>query len=384
LGVGRVQHPAPVEGDAVLLEAHLLLRDVLVRPLARVSTLADRGVLRRQPEGVPPDRVQDVVAPVTPEAGDDVGVEVVLRVPHMQVAGGVREHGQHIAPRPGVVVSAREERLYFCHLAWMACGEENSSSTGAVDMFSDNERTTNLKGKTGSVQDIGTPGGGHFRAQRRERGAGLRGDLTHLGRGHRSPRDPATGADERRLLVHDDAADDHREIESTVDADVAEAAGVDAARGALEVVQLRHRRQLRCSGHASGGERRLQQRPDRDPLRGRAADRAHELMHGRIGLDFPEAFDADRPRNADPGEVVAHEESPVVRRRRRPEPPVHRDGVVDPGHGEPRREAELVGDPGVDEVAAAVDELLVRGGSVAGLGDVSVLQHPRRRRLGAG
>ncbi len=52
----------------------------------------------------------------------------------------------------------------------------------------------------------------------------------------------------------------------------------------------------------------------------------------------------------------------MVRRCGGPELLVHGDGVVGAWHGEPRREAELVGDARMDEVTAAAAELLVRVG----------------------
>src|SRR5690606_23113825 len=89
----------------------LLLGDVLVGPLTRVGTTTDRGVLCRQAEGVPPDGVQDVVSAVTPETRHDIGVEVVLGVPHVQVARGVREHREHVLARTRVLFATGEEGL---------------------------------------------------------------------------------------------------------------------------------------------------------------------------------------------------------------------------------------------------------------------------------
>ncbi len=111
LGVARVQHPRPVERDAVVLEAVALLSDVLVRPLDRVGAAFDGGVLGGEPERVPADGVEHVVAAVAPEARHDVGVEVVLGVAHVQVARRVREHRQDVLARPLVVVPAGTERV---------------------------------------------------------------------------------------------------------------------------------------------------------------------------------------------------------------------------------------------------------------------------------
>ena len=100
LRVARVQHARPVEGRRRTRgSSRLLLLDVRVRPLARVGAALDRGVLGGQAERVPADRVQHVVAAVTPEARDDVDVRVVLGVTHVQVAGRVREHAEHVLAR---------------------------------------------------------------------------------------------------------------------------------------------------------------------------------------------------------------------------------------------------------------------------------------------
>jgi hypothetical protein len=111
LGVARVQHTRPVERHAVVLEALALLRDVLVRPLDGVGTSLDGRVLGGEPERVPSDGVEHVVAAVSPEARHDVGVEVVLGMPHVQIAGGVREHREHVLAGPRVVIAAGAERV---------------------------------------------------------------------------------------------------------------------------------------------------------------------------------------------------------------------------------------------------------------------------------
>src|SRR6478609_1815066 len=99
---------------------------------------------------------------------------------------------------------------YFCHLFWMACADGVSSSAGAVDRFSDNERTTNLVEKAGSVQDIGTPEGRHSGAECGERRPSLGRDLGHLGCGDGPPGDSSAGTDDGLLLIDQDAADHHR------------------------------------------------------------------------------------------------------------------------------------------------------------------------------
>jgi hypothetical protein len=60
----------------------------------------DGGVLGGQAEGVPADRVEHVEATLHPVAGDDVTERVGLRVAHVQVAGGVREHVEDVLAGP--------------------------------------------------------------------------------------------------------------------------------------------------------------------------------------------------------------------------------------------------------------------------------------------
>ncbi len=111
LGVARLQHAIPVEARRVTTHRGLLLRDVVVGPAGRVEAALDRGVLGGQAEGVPADRVQHVEALLPPVAGDHVAERVGLRVTHVQVAGGVREHVEHVLTRPIVGGVGRGERL---------------------------------------------------------------------------------------------------------------------------------------------------------------------------------------------------------------------------------------------------------------------------------
>ena len=70
--------------------------DVAVGDLARVAALADRRVLGRQAEGVVAHRAQYPVAVTPAEVGDDIAQRVVLHVPHVELARGVREHLEHV------------------------------------------------------------------------------------------------------------------------------------------------------------------------------------------------------------------------------------------------------------------------------------------------
>jgi hypothetical protein len=111
LGVAGVQFAGPVEGGRVELHALLLLRDVVVGPAARVDAALDGGVLGGKAERVPADRVQHVEALLAPVARHDVTEGVDLGVTHVQVAGRVREHVEHILARPFVIGVAGAERL---------------------------------------------------------------------------------------------------------------------------------------------------------------------------------------------------------------------------------------------------------------------------------
>ena len=102
LGIGGVQPTRPVERHAHPLERRGLLLDVGVGPGAGRDAALDRGVLGGQPERVPPDRVQHVVAAHRAVAGHGVATAEGLRMPHVEVSAGVREHVEREEPRSGV------------------------------------------------------------------------------------------------------------------------------------------------------------------------------------------------------------------------------------------------------------------------------------------
>ena len=82
----------PRVADAEALQLPLHVGDVLERPRLGVDVVLDRGVLGRQAERVPAERVQDVEAAHPLHAGDDVADHVVADVPDVRVPGRVREH----------------------------------------------------------------------------------------------------------------------------------------------------------------------------------------------------------------------------------------------------------------------------------------------------
>ncbi|MPM59035.1 hypothetical protein SDC9_105873 [bioreactor metagenome] len=108
LDVGGVQSPAPVDTQAVALEGAGLGLDVLVRPLGGVGVALDGGVLGGQAEGVPADRVHDVVAAQLPVAGDNVTHHEGLGVAHVQVTRRVGEHVEDVASLAGTVVEGHK------------------------------------------------------------------------------------------------------------------------------------------------------------------------------------------------------------------------------------------------------------------------------------
>ncbi len=103
LGIAAVEPPRPVEREAHPLERRGLLLDVLVGPFLRMDPALDRRVLGGKPERVPADRVQDVVSLHPPEPRDRVAAAERLRVPQVEVPGGVREHVERVEARPGVI-----------------------------------------------------------------------------------------------------------------------------------------------------------------------------------------------------------------------------------------------------------------------------------------
>ena len=99
-GVAGRELARPVDGPAHRLALPLHVGDVLVRPLGGGHAGLHRGVLGGQPERVPAHRHQHVV-PVHPQVPVHHVVDrVVAHVPHVQVAGGVRQHRHAVELRP--------------------------------------------------------------------------------------------------------------------------------------------------------------------------------------------------------------------------------------------------------------------------------------------
>ena len=113
LGVARVKHASPVEARGVASHRLLLLLDVVVGPRDGVQSTLDGRVLSRQTEGVPANGVQHVEVAVAPVASNHIAQRVGLSVTHVQVAGGVRKHVEHVLAVAGVIRVVRAEWLQF-------------------------------------------------------------------------------------------------------------------------------------------------------------------------------------------------------------------------------------------------------------------------------
>ncbi len=112
LVIGRVagrELARPVERQPHGLQLLLHRRDVVVGPGLGVDLLRHGGVLGRHAEGVPAHRVQHGVAHGAFEARHHVAHGVVAHVAHVDAAGGVGEHLQHVVFGLGVVVRRGED-----------------------------------------------------------------------------------------------------------------------------------------------------------------------------------------------------------------------------------------------------------------------------------
>ena len=101
---------------------------------------------------------------------------------------------------------------------------------------------------------VGRVAAGDGAGDRRHRRPRLEQDLVELVDRVGLHHDRAAGADRRPPRAHHDRADDDAEVHHAVEAEVADRAGVDAARLVLEVVDDLHRAQLRRAGHRAAGE----------------------------------------------------------------------------------------------------------------------------------
>ena len=91
--------PVPVVGDAHAPELRAHVLDVLVGPHRRMDAVVDGGVLGGQPEGIPAHRVQYVEAPHPLEPGEQIPDGIHPNMPHVDAAGGIREHLEAVVLR---------------------------------------------------------------------------------------------------------------------------------------------------------------------------------------------------------------------------------------------------------------------------------------------
>ena len=102
---------APVEGQAERGELLLHRLDIAVGGLRGVDAFGDRRVFRRQAEGVPAHGMHHLEALGHLVARDDVTERVVAHMAHMQKAGRIGKHLEHVVSRPIVVIPDFERLL---------------------------------------------------------------------------------------------------------------------------------------------------------------------------------------------------------------------------------------------------------------------------------
>ena len=93
------QFAAPVKGKAQRLQLAAHCRDIGPCPFAGMDLLFHRGIFRRHAERVPAHRVQHFIALHPPEPGEHVAHRIVADMTHVDAAGRIRKHFQHIAAR---------------------------------------------------------------------------------------------------------------------------------------------------------------------------------------------------------------------------------------------------------------------------------------------
>ena len=86
----------PVDGESHHLELGAHGGDIFECPARRVDALFHGRILRRHAERVPPHRMQHVKAARALEAGDHITHGVIANVPHVDAAGRIRKHLEHV------------------------------------------------------------------------------------------------------------------------------------------------------------------------------------------------------------------------------------------------------------------------------------------------
>ncbi len=91
--------PPPIVTEAETAQGALEFGDVVVGPSARVRVVLDGGIFGGQAEGVPAHRMQHIEAAHALDARHNVADGVIAHVAHVQRAGGIRQHLQHVVFR---------------------------------------------------------------------------------------------------------------------------------------------------------------------------------------------------------------------------------------------------------------------------------------------
>ena len=96
-GIGRVHFPVPVVRKPERLQLFSKTHDVAFYRDLRVRARLAGVLFRRQPEGIPADRMENVEPPHALVSGDDIGRRVSFRVSHVEAfAARVREHVEDV------------------------------------------------------------------------------------------------------------------------------------------------------------------------------------------------------------------------------------------------------------------------------------------------
>ena len=91
-----VQKTRPVIAETERLHLGDHVVHTLIGPGARMDVVLDGGILGGQAEGIETHRIEDIAALHAAETGYYVADGIVADVPHVQFAGGIRVHLQHI------------------------------------------------------------------------------------------------------------------------------------------------------------------------------------------------------------------------------------------------------------------------------------------------
>ena len=140
---------------------------------------------------------------------------------------------------------------------------------------------------------------------RRQRPARLGDRLVPLVLGIAAPGDPAADVERQPLAVGDERPDQDARPHPPVRPHPQQRPAVRPAPDRLQALDQLHRPDLRRAGDAAAGERGREQVEGIGVGAEAAGDGRHEVLHGGRPLEAQQPRHADRPRLADPAEVVA-------------------------------------------------------------------------------